>query len=102
MNFEIINNKGVFEIHGDFTKAHTNQVANYFNNLLDKYYEIVICLKQVKCIDDKALNVMRFIVAKAKRRSKILFVLGKDNKRINKQFKTANLNNIFKNDYDSK
>ncbi|TGV00666.1 STAS domain-containing protein [Flavivirga rizhaonensis] len=102
MNFEIINNRGVFEIHGDFTNTHTNQVATYFNNLLDKYYEVVICLNQVKRMDDKALNVMQFIAAKAKRRSKTLFVLGKENKRINEQFKTSNLNNIFKNDYSSK
>ncbi len=102
MNFQIINNKGVFEIHGDFTNMHTNQVANYFNNLLDRYYEIVICLKQVKRIDSKALNVMQFISAKAKRRSKILFVLGQENKCISKQFEMANLNNIFRNDYNSK
>ena len=101
MNFEIINNKGVFEIHGHFTNAYTNQVADFFNNLLDKYYEITICLKQVRRIDSKALNVMQFIDAKAKRRSKILFVLGKENKRIKKHFEAANLINIFRNDYDS-
>lgn len=100
MNFEIINNKGVFEIHGHFTNAYTHQVADFFNNLLDKYYEITICLKQVKRIDNKALNVMQFITAKAKRRSKVLFVLGKDNKRIKSHFESANLINIFKDDYD--
>ena len=102
MNFEIINNRGVFEIHGHFTNAYTNQVADFFNNLLDRYYEITICLKQVKRIDTKAINVMQFIAAKAKRRSKVLFVLGKENKRIKKQFEAANLTNIFRNDYDSK
>ena len=102
MNFEIVNNRGVFEIHGDFTNAHTNQVANYFNNLLDTYYEIVICLKQVKRMDESALNVLQFIATKAKRRSKVLFILGKNNKSINKQFKAANLNNLFRNDYDRK
>ncbi|MFI1743395.1 hypothetical protein [Thalassobellus sediminis] len=100
MNFEIINNKGVYEIHGDFTNDHTNKVETYFNNLLDTYYEVVISLKKVKQIDNKALEVMRFISEKAKRRSKVLFVLGKGNKRIRNQFKKANLNTIFKNDYD--
>ncbi len=102
MNFEIINNRGIFEIHGDFTNVHANQVANYFNNLLDRYYEIVICLKQVKHIDCAALNVMQFIAAKAKRRSKVLFVLGKDNSCVNKEFRKHDLTNIFRNDYDSK
>ncbi|MDO5969067.1 STAS domain-containing protein [Flavivirga aquimarina] len=102
MNFEIINNKGVFEIHGDFTHAHSNQVANYFNKLLDRYYEIVICLKQVTCMDETAMNVMHFISAKAKRRSKVLFVLGEDNKSINRQLNSSNLNTIFNNDYNNK
>ncbi len=101
MDFEIINNKGVFEIHGNFTDEHTNQVADYFNTLLDTYYEIVICLKRVKQIDNTALNVMKFISDKAKRRNKILFVLGKNNKRIKKHFKKANLKDIFCNDYNS-
>ena len=101
MNFEIINNKGVFEIHGHFTNTYANQAANFFNNLLDRYYEITICLKQVKRMDSKALNVMQFLAAKAKRRSKVLFVLGKNNKRIKKQFEKANLNDIFCNDYSS-
>lgn len=102
MNFEIINNKGVFEIHGNFTNANTNKVEDYFNTLLDTYYEVVISLKQVTQIDSNALNVMRFIADKAKKRSKVLFVLGKGNERIRKQFSKANLNTIFKNDYDSK
>jgi len=32
----------------------------------------------------------------------MLFVLGKENLRISKQFKKANLNTNFKNDYDNK
>ncbi len=100
MNFEIINNKGVFEIHGHFTNAYAHYAADFFNNLLDKYYEITICLKQVRRIDKKALNVMQFISAKAKRRSKELFVLGKENKRVKSQFEGANLMNLFRDDYD--
>ncbi|OEK08160.1 hypothetical protein A8C32_01480 [Flavivirga aquatica] len=98
MDFKIINNKGIFEIHGDFTNIQTNQVADYFSNLLDKYYEIIICLKQVDKIDNTAIKVIRSIAAKARRRSKILFVLGKENENITKQLKKANLN-IYKNDY---
>lgn len=100
MNFEIINNRGTFEIHGDFIDHHTSTVANYFNTLLDTYYEVVICLKQVQRIDQNALNVMQFIAAKAKRRSKVLFVLGTDNVYVRQQFNKANLNTIFRNDYD--
>ncbi|GAA3612077.1 hypothetical protein Q4Q39_04620 [Flavivirga amylovorans] len=102
MNLEIVNNKGVFEIHGDFINEHTNQVATFFNNLLDTYYEIVICLKHVKQIDETAINVMKFISNKAKRRSKILFVLGNENKRIYSQLNKANLIYVFGNDYDFK
>ncbi|AUP77641.1 hypothetical protein [Flavivirga eckloniae] len=100
MNLKIINNKGVFEIHGDFVNEYTNVVATFFNKLLDTYYEIIICLKNVKKIDERAINVMKFISDKAKRRSKTLFVLGEENKSINKQFEQANLNSIFIVDYD--
>ena len=51
MNLQIFNNQGTFEIHGDFIEAHANIVRTYFSDLLDTYYEIVICLKQVKKID---------------------------------------------------
>lgn len=101
MNFQIINNKGTFEIHGDFIDVHAHTTAIYFSTLLDTYYEVVICLKQVKRIDQNALNAIRFIAAKAKRRSKVLFVLGKDNAYVRKQFRKAQLKAIFKNDYDS-
>ena len=100
MNFEIINNVGRYEIHGDFTGANTDIVATYFNTLLDTYYEVVICLKQVKLIDNNALEILQHITEKAKRRSKILFVLGKENSYVFQEFKKANLINIFKNDYD--
>lgn len=99
MNFQIINNKGVYEIHGNFTNANIHEVANYFNNLLDTYYEIVICLKKVKCMDQSALGVLKRLVKKAKKRSKILFILGKENQRIISVFNKANLTRIFKNDY---
>lgn len=99
MDLEIINNKGTYEIHGSFTNSHANTIATYFNTLLDTYYEIVICLKKVKQIDESALNVMRFIAAKAKRRSKVLFVLGKENDCVRQQFKKNHLNSLFKNDY---
>ena len=100
MDFKIINNKGVYEVCGDFTNTNTDVVADYFNNLLDTYYEIVICLNKVSDIDTTALNVMQCIANKAKKRSKILFVLGKENKSIKGIFNKANLINIFRNDYN--
>ncbi len=99
MNLEIKNNQGVYEIHGDFINEQTNQVAIYFNKLLDTYYEVVVCLKHVTKVDETALNVMKFISDKAKRRSKVLFVLGEENLSICEQFKHANLNSLFRKDY---
>ncbi len=99
MDFQIINNKGTFEIHGNLTQENTNTAKDYFNTLLDTYYEIVICLKSVNKIDQSALNVLEFISNKAKKRSKTLFVLGKENQSIKKIIAKAGLNSIFKNDY---
>lgn len=99
MDFQIINNKGTFEIHGNLTVENTNYTKDYFNTLLDTYYEIVICLKKVNKIDKSALSVLEFISNKAKKRSKILFVLGEENKSIKKIMTKAGLNSIFKNEY---
>lgn len=99
MAFQIINNKGTFEVHGNLTLENTSYTKDYFNTLLDRYYEIVICLKKVTKMDESALNVLRFISEKAKKRSKTLFVLGKNNGTIEKAMQNTNLNSIFRNDY---
>jgi len=99
MDFQIINNKGIFEIHGNLTLENTNYAKDYFNTLLDTYYEIVICLHKVKKIDKSALNVLKFISNKAKKRSKTLFVLGEENKAIKSKMTKSGLNFIFKNEY---
>ncbi|WP_299886034.1 STAS domain-containing protein [uncultured Lacinutrix sp.] len=96
MNFEIINNKGVFEIHGDLTKENTQRTKEFFDTLLDRYYEVVISLKKVRAIDKPALKVLQFISEKAKRRSKTLFVLANENCNIGNLIKKINLNT---NDY---
>lgn len=99
MSFEIRNNKGVFEIHGQLTLENTTYTKDYFNTLLDRYYEVVICLNKVTKMDESALKVLRFVSEKAKRRSKVLFVLGRKNKKIKNILQKANLNSIFRNDY---
>ena len=99
MNFQIINNKGTFEIHGNLTLENTSYTKDYFNTLLDRYYEIVICLNKVTKLDASALQVLQFISEKAKQRSKTLFVLGKHNEKIKNTIHNANLNSIFRNDY---
>lgn len=96
MNVQIINNQGTFEIHGDFIEAQAYIVKAYFNGLLDTYYDIAICLKQVEKIDDSGLSVMQFIVDKAAKRSKLIFVLGGENKNIIKKFQKAKLSYILK------
>ena len=100
MSLEIINNKGTFEICGEFTRENKGKVKEYFNDLLDNYYEVVMCLNKIKKIDESAIDVLKFIHNKAAKRSKILFVLGKENKIINKTFKVFNISHIFKNDYN--
>jgi len=99
MDFQIINNKGTFEIHGNLTVENTDYARAYFNTLLDTYYEIAICLKKVNKMDNSAISVLEFISNKAKKRSKTLFVLGRENKSIKKIITRAGLNSIFRNDY---
>lgn len=101
MKLQILNNKGVFEIHGHFVKEHAEVVRSYFNDLLDTYYEIVICLKKVQQIDNFGIGVLEFIVKKSTKRCKTIFILGEKNKRIRKKIRKANLCKIFKNDYSN-
>ena len=99
MNFQIINNQGVFELHGQLVNEYSEEAFECLNTLLDSYYEIVICLKSLTKIDESGLALMHFVSEKAQKRSKTLFVLGIQNKRILKKFKSANLKSIFKSEY---
>ncbi len=95
-----INNKmGTYEIEGDFTVKNSSIVREKFNYLLDHYEEVIMCLSKVTKIDNSALCVLLEIYSKAKRRSKILFVLGKKNQNIKTMFVESQMNYIFKNDY---
>ncbi len=99
MELQIHNKQGTFEVIGNFTSKNTEKVRDHFNYLLDHYEEVVMCLKKVKEIDQNALNTMNEIYKKASRRSKILFVHGKENKAIANAFINNQLAHIFRNDY---
>ena len=100
MSLEIINNKGVFEVSGEFTSENKEKVKEYFNYLLDNYYEVVMCLNKIEKIDESAVDVLQFIHNKAVKRSKVLFVLGRGNGIIKNAFRVFNVSHIFKNDYN--
>ena len=99
MKLEINNVRGRMEVVGDFTSENVHKVKDHFNYLLDHYEEVVMCLKKVKKIDKKALQVLQGIYAKAQRRKKVLFVLGKKNKKVFMTLQSNKLNHIFRNDY---
>lgn len=99
MKLQIINTSGTFEVIGNFTLDNTELVKDHFNYLLDHYEEVVISLKKVKKMDQKGIKVLKEIYAKANRRSKILFVLGRDNNKIADLFKKNKANYIFREDY---
>ena len=99
MNLQIVHTSGKFEVIGNFTLNNTEPVKQQFNYLLDHYEEVVMSLKKVEKIDTKAIQVLKEIYEKANRRSKILFVLGKENSVITKAFKKNNVNYIFREHY---
>ncbi|MBG6130192.1 MFS superfamily sulfate permease-like transporter [Aquimarina sp. EL_43] len=99
MKLQIIHTSGTFEIVGNFTLDNTELVKDHFNYLLDHYEEVVMSLKKVKKIDKKAIKVLKEIYAKANRRSKILFVLGKENNVIANAFKKNKADHIFRENY---
>ena len=99
MKLEIINNKGVFEIHGDFAHRNVFIVRDYFDYLLNQYYEIVMCLKEVNRIDSLAMAVLKYINTKAQKRGKALIVYGRENEKIKNLINETKSNYIFNNDY---
>ncbi|WP_299260267.1 STAS domain-containing protein [uncultured Aquimarina sp.] len=99
MKLQIINQKGTYEINGDFTGLNNHLVKDHFNYLLDHYQEVIMCLKKVKKMDKRAIRVLQIIHKKAVKRGKILFVLGKKNKNIVPTFKQTKTSYIFRNDY---
>jgi len=99
MKLQIQNTQGTFEVIGNFTSSHVEEVKNHFNYLLDHYEEVIMCLKKVKKIDLNALQVLQEIYQKAQRRSKVLFVLGQDNTAISTAFSHNQLTHIFRDDY---
>ena len=99
MKLQIINTAGTFEVIGNFTLENTELVEKHFTYLLDHYEEVVMSLKKVKQIDQKAVKVLKNIYAKANRRSKVLFVLGKENNLISQAFTKNKVNHIFREDY---
>jgi len=99
MKLHIENKSGTFEVIGNFTSNHTQQVKDHFDYLLDHYEEVVMCLHQVKNIDTHALQVLNYVYQKASNRSKVLFILGKGNPIVTNALKNHQLSHIFRNDY---
>ena len=99
MNLQIVQNARKFEVIGDFTLNNTIHVKEHFNYLLDHYDEVVMSLKKVQKIDHKGIQVLKDIYSKANRRSKVLFVFGRDNNIIRKAFEKNKVNYIFKENY---
>ncbi|MDY8134645.1 hypothetical protein [Aquimarina sp. 2201CG5-10] len=99
MKLHIENKKGTFEVIGNFTAGKANKVKDHFNYLLDHYEEVVMCLKKVKKIDKKATQILNDIYQKSCRRSKVLFILGKENQTVVNALQNNQLSHIFRNDY---
>ncbi len=99
MKLYIENKSGTFEVIGNFTSNHTQQVQDQFNYLLDHYEEVVMCLNKVNRIDANALQILDKVYQKACKRSKTLFVLGKENPIVAHALKAHQLTHIFRNDY---
>ncbi len=99
MNLQIIHTAGRFEVVGNFTLNNTELVKQQFNYLLDNYEEVVMSLRKVEKIDQNGIQVLKDIYAKANKRSKILFVFGKENNVIKKAFKKNKVNYIFRENY---
>jgi len=99
MQLHIENRQGTIAVIGNFTANYSQQVKNHFNYLLDHYEEVIMCVHNVRIIDKNAVQVLQEIYEKATRRSKVLFILGKENTTVAKALENDQLSYIFRNDY---
>jgi len=99
MKLQIQNTLGTYEVIGNFTSDNTQKVKDQFNYLLDHYQEVVLSLDKVNRMDKKAVQVLDYIYHKALKRSKILFVLGKENPVAVQALTTYQRSYIFRHDY---
>jgi len=97
MALTITNNQGIFEINGNLISQNALSLEHHFQQILSNKEKIVVCLNKVKCIDTYGIIVLTNLYKSAMKNNKILYIIGKENKKIQKAF--GKVNYILRNDF---
>lgn len=96
MALQIKYSLGVFEINGSLNSKNTKDFKNHFETLIDQSNTITISLNEIIEMDRIAAKTIALLYKKAVENNKILYIIGKQNKKVNSIFDKENLNYILK------
>lgn len=94
----ILNNSGIFEIIGNIVTENASSIKEHFENLFENSDEIIISLDRVHSIDFTGVNVLATLYRKAMEDNKVLYIIGRGNKNIERVFHTTKMDFILSRD----
>lgn len=97
MVLQITNNSGVLEIIGNITRENSTSLKMHFEHVLTKTDKVIISMDKVNKIDSFGVQVLSNLYKKAAKLNKIFFLIGKNNRKVQKAF--GKVTYIFKNDF---
>ncbi|WP_299260265.1 STAS domain-containing protein [uncultured Aquimarina sp.] len=97
MALQITNNFGILEIEGEIKGTNVKSLKHHFEHLLQHKDQIVLSLENVKKIDISGVSALTKLYKKAMSLNKIFYIIGNNNKAINKAFGKNSY--VLRNDY---
>ncbi len=97
MALEITNNYGIMELSGNLIRENTRSLKKHFEQLLVKSDRVILSVDRVTKIDASGVQVLTTLYKNAMKHNKIFFIIGKENKKIQKAF--GKVNYILRSDF---
>ncbi|WP_299434721.1 STAS domain-containing protein [uncultured Aquimarina sp.] len=97
MALTITNNQGIFEINGSLINKNALSLEHHFHQLMNHKEKIVISLSKVSHVDTYGVRVLTNLYKNAMKSNKIFYIIGKENKKVQKAF--GKVNYILRNDF---
>lgn len=95
MAIQIKYDGGVYEINGLLNSQNVESLKNHFEALIEHSKGMVLSLNKVLDIDSNAVNIIASLHKKAWLNDKMFYIIGMENRKVNEQFTSLDLNNIL-------
>ena len=90
MALHITSNQGVFELNGNIVGKNAISLQHHFEHLLFTKDMVVLSVDHVKKIDSYGIQVLTSLYRRAMKNNKIFYIIGTENKRLQKAFGKVN------------